>query len=122
MAQRIRNYRDTLNRATDSDAGIMNIRDLSAVGLGGPEVSKMNAVLPLNVASYLFQITSVGEYRGIRHKIEARVRVDMQSFGIDPNNPETYGDRDPRSRGSIRRLKDTNVLDPSVRAIAYRTN
>lgn len=119
LARKVCDYRIQLAKTEGTRGTILNIMQLQEAGVPRQELSKINGIIPLQVASSFFTITSRGEYKGVSRTIEARVNVALESFRIDGKNPDTFGRRDRRASGSLRHRMD-NVIDPSVRVVEIK--
>lgn len=118
FATKIYEYRINLAKTEGTRGTITSITQLEdpAVGLPRREIGLLNSLIPLNVASSHYTITSRGEYKGISKTIRVRVEVKVESFQIDAKRPDSYGRRDRRASGSLRRSLN-HVIDPAVRVL-----
>lgn len=121
IAEKFQTYRLSLRKADGNRGMILQLLQLRdpAVGLDGTLLGKMESAYPMGASSNFFKITSTGEYNGSRKRLQYRVRVDLESYPIDLNDPAGGGKRDRRASGSLRNRSDT-VLDPAVRVYEIR--
>ncbi len=112
--------RRDLGRAEGSRGGIVNRNQLETIGLSRVQVNALSALYPLNTISYFYTITSRGEYHGLRKTLQYRVRVNVESYQLDPQRPEHHGRRDPRAGASLASRGRGAVIDPAVRVVEIK--
>ena len=109
---------DALTETKAEQVGFVAIQDLVAAGLGEEVVTRLNQIVRLEFRSRNFEITSRGNFQGVRETLQAIVNVTMETYQIDPRQPDTFGSRDPRAMGELSTRTDMRV-DPAVRVSRF---
>lgn len=114
LAQKVYDYRLSLARQSDNRGTLQSYTQLQEAGVPLNELSKINAMITLAGVSNFYTITARGEYKGVVKTMQARVSVKVESFQTDASIPDSYGRRDKRASGKLRRINQ-NIIDPAVR-------